>query len=139
VLVCTYTFAAADLSRPRRAVGIAGLAVGGAVSLIVPQEKLETSRYLVTVIVAAYALGVGARARRARQDAIREREHRIREERAAAVAQECTRIARDMHDIVTHSVGLILIQAERPTAAGSPSGRGIRDSPSPRPCRSLTA
>ncbi|WP_432930602.1 sensor histidine kinase [Microbispora sp. CA-135349] len=112
VLVCTYTFAAADLSRAWRAGGIAGLTVGVAVSLIVPHEDLETYRYLATAIVAAYALGVGARARRAVRDAEREREARIREERAAAVARERTRIARDMHDIVTHSVGLMVIQAE---------------------------
>ncbi|GAA4630827.1 histidine kinase [Actinoallomurus vinaceus] len=112
VLVCTFTFAAADVSPVRRAGGIAGLAVGVAVSLIVPHEDLETYRYLVTAIVAAYALGIGARARRSAQNAEREREARIREERAAAVERERTRIARDMHDIVTHSVGLMVIQAE---------------------------
>ncbi|MFD0822114.1 histidine kinase dimerization/phosphoacceptor domain-containing protein, partial [Micromonospora zhanjiangensis] len=112
MLVCTYTFAAADLSRVRRATGIAGAAVGVAVSLVVPREDFETYRYVVTVIVAAYAFGLGARARRAEREAVRERERRIVEERAAAVARERTRIARDMHDIVTHSVGLILIQAE---------------------------
>ncbi|MEV7008827.1 histidine kinase [Streptosporangium sp. NPDC051022] len=110
-LVCTYTFAA--LAPPvLRVIGVGLLAAGLLVSLILPHENFDTFRYVVTVYVAAYALGVGTRARRAQRAVDEERSLRLREERAAAVAEERTRIARDMHDIVTHSVGLMVVQAE---------------------------
>lgn len=110
-LVCTYTFA--ELARPVwRTVGIVVLAVGVAVTLAVPHTDLEISRAVTTEYVAAYALGVGTRARRAHADAEAERTRRMAEERALAAAEERTRIARDMHDIVTHSVGLMTVQAE---------------------------
>ncbi|WP_370377025.1 sensor histidine kinase [Catenulispora sp. GAS73] len=110
-LVCTYTFA--ELARPAwRVVGIVLLAGGVAVSLAVPHNDLDTFRAVTTEYVAAYALGVGTRARRAHADAEAERARRMAEERALAAAEERARIARDMHDIVTHSVGLMTVQAE---------------------------
>ncbi len=110
-LVCTYTFAA-YASRTWRAIGVVVLAAGVIFSLVVPHENIDTFRTVITAYVAAYALGVGTRARRAQREAIAERTRRIEEERAAALAEERTRIARDMHDIVTHSVGLMAVQAE---------------------------
>jgi signal transduction histidine kinase len=120
VLVWTYTFAAEGVSRARRVVGVVFLVVGVGVSLVVPHESLETFRYLITAIVAAYAVGIGVRARRAGREAVRERERRIEEERATAAERERIRIARDMHDVLTHSVGLMVVQAEAGPLHGDP-------------------
>lgn len=111
-LVWTYTFAAARTSTRLRAVGLACLMAGVPVSLILPHENLETYRYITMAFIAAYALGASVRARREQHAAEDERALRLAEERAAAITRERTRIARDMHDIVTHSVGLIVVQAE---------------------------
>ncbi|WP_214410538.1 sensor histidine kinase [Sphaerisporangium fuscum] len=110
-LVCAYTFGAATPSK-WQIVGGAGLAGGVILSVVLPHEDFDTSRYVVTAFVAAYALGMSARARRAQREVLEERAMRLEEERAAAAAEERTRIARDMHDIVTHSVGLMVVQAE---------------------------
>jgi signal transduction histidine kinase len=110
-LLCTYTFA--DLAPPLwRAIGGVALAAGVIFSLALPRESFDTFGYVITSYVAAYALGVNARARRAQRAASTERARRLAEERTAAVAEERTRIARDMHDILTHSVGLMMVQAE---------------------------
>lgn len=110
-LVGTYTIAA--LSPPLlRLVAIPVIGAGVYVSLALPQEGLDSYRVVGTAFVAAYALGTSTRARRARAAELAERALRLERERAIAAAHERARIARDMHDILTHSVGLIVVQAE---------------------------
>ncbi|MET8357283.1 sensor histidine kinase [Micromonospora sp. NPDC005171] len=110
-LVCLYTFAA-RASLPIRLLGIALTAAGLLVSLLYPRPDVEVLRYLSVAYLFAYALGTSTRARRTQAAALAERGRRIAGERAAAVLRERTRIARDLHDILTHAVGVMIVQAE---------------------------
>jgi signal transduction histidine kinase len=62
--------------------------------------------------VVAYALGTGVRARRDRIGMLEERARRLAEAQEAIAARERERIAREIHDIVAHSVSLMVVQAE---------------------------
>ena len=62
--------------------------------------------------VVAYALGVGVRARRDRIGMLEERTHRLAQAQEATAVRERERIAREIHDIVAHSVSLMVVQAE---------------------------
>ncbi|MDP9797219.1 signal transduction histidine kinase [Catenuloplanes nepalensis] len=110
-LVATYTVAATS-SFPARAVLVAGTVIGIAFTqqtLSKPPGSVLTSGGVFTV---AFALGIGARARGDRIALLEERALRHDEERAAAAARERERIARDMHDILAHSISMIAVQAE---------------------------
>ncbi|WP_436533507.1 sensor histidine kinase [Actinoplanes sp. HUAS TT8] len=110
-LVCLYTFAA-RAALPTRLLGIAVTAAGLLVSVLYPRPDLEVLRYLTVAYIFAYALGTGTRARRNQASALAERERRVAGEREAAVLRERTRISRDLHDIVTHALGIMIVQAE---------------------------
>jgi signal transduction histidine kinase len=110
-LVATYTWA--ELASPGwRVASIVITAAGILFSLIVPNEDPPSFGYVGLMFVTAYALGAGVRGRRDRIAFLEERTRRLTEEHAAAASAERARIARDMHDVLAHSVGLMVVQAE---------------------------
>jgi signal transduction histidine kinase len=110
-LVATCTFASLCTAF-WRLVGVLGTTAGVTASLAIPREKLAAWAVVVAAFAGAYALGTSARARRDRIALLEERAHRLAESNAAAAAQERERIARDMHDILAHSISLVVVQAE---------------------------
>ncbi|MGC4773394.1 sensor histidine kinase [Micromonospora sp. DT44] len=110
-IVCLYTFAARS-ALPIRLLGILLTAGGLLFSLLYPHPDVEVLRYLLVAYSLSYALGTTVRAHRTQVMALAERDRRLAGERAAAVLRERTRIARDLHDILTHAVGVMIVQAE---------------------------
>lgn len=109
-LVATYTFAA--LCPPlQRIILLLGTAVGVTVSIAPFGEVLAFGPTSIAFVV-AYALGTSARARRDRIAMLEERARRLAEEQDAAAARERERIAREVHDILAHSMSLVAVQAE---------------------------
>ena len=126
VLLALYTVAA---HCPRRrtlvAYGVAELGVVLAVSRwAVPRNAFDgpleiwfkAAFMLSGASTAAAVLGLNVRARRAQLGALRERARELelqRDQQAAlAVAEERSRIAREMHDIVTHNLSVMVALAD---------------------------
>ncbi len=115
-LVVLYTMAAR--SRPwQRRVMLAGWLAGVTLTMQHKEnaQPFEYAFHLLSM-VCAYGLGTLARVQRAYTAALEDRARRLEREQAAqterAIAQERSRIARDMHDILAHAVSLMVVQAE---------------------------
>ncbi|MEU7872570.1 histidine kinase [Dactylosporangium sp. NPDC049140] len=99
----------------------AGLTVAAALGLVAWRvsgvvSPWDAMFFLYAAATAAAALGVAIRIRRAQLAALRDRALRLEIERdqrgRLAVATERTRVAREMHDIVGHSLSVIISLAD---------------------------
>ncbi|WP_237541662.1 MULTISPECIES: sensor histidine kinase [unclassified Streptomyces] len=114
-LVAFYTVA--ELSSPPKRIGIAVLmALAVVASVGLGSDDMRELLFSLFVFAAAYAFGRFTVTRRAYLRAVEDRArqleltHRIEAEQAAA--RERARIAREMHDILSHAVSLMIVQAE---------------------------
>lgn len=107
----------AELSSPPKRIGIAVLTlVAVLVSVGLDSDDMRELLFSLFVFAAAYAFGRLTVTRKAYLRAVEDRArqleltHRIEAEQAAA--RERARIAREMHDILSHAVSLMIVQAE---------------------------
>ena len=115
-VLCAYTVA--SRSAPRLGVGVLGWSLA---ALIVIQsggrdsvaQDASTFGWLTASTVLALVAGSNVRARRRAQADLTVWEHRSERAQAErAVLEERSRIARELHDVVAHSMSVIAIKAE---------------------------
>ncbi|MFE7897195.1 sensor histidine kinase [Streptomyces sp. NPDC057424] len=100
-LVVVYTIGALSAPRKRLLTGLV-LALAVPVGVWLNTRSARELTFSLFVFIAAYVFG--------RLTDARQRAHRVEAERAAA--RERARIAREMHDILSHAVSLMIVQAE---------------------------
>ncbi|MGW2599151.1 sensor histidine kinase [Streptomyces klenkii] len=114
-LVAIFTVAAQGGARQRWVTIVAGLPL---VAVAVALRTNTAREYLFAffLFTMVYVLGVLARTRQAYTQAVEARAdalERAREQEAARAAErERARIAREMHDVLSHAVSLMIVQAE---------------------------
>ncbi|MHB8450927.1 MAG: sensor histidine kinase [Mycobacteriales bacterium] len=116
LLVATYSAAAYAVRRQAVAALVIGYFGVGLSALRWAPDSPVRLFGLAAFLTAAWVLGDNIRTRRAYLAGLEERAARLEQERDAqaqvAAAAERTRIAREMHDIVAHSLSVMIAQAD---------------------------
>lgn len=133
VLIAIYSLGAHSVGHRRaRAMAVIGIGIlllfiaGITVGEVDVGDFLSSTIFLVT----AFVLGDNLRRRRERAESVAERAERAEREHALIAQQqlndERTRIARELHDVVAHSVSVMVIQAAaaRRNLTGDPEVAG---------------
>lgn len=112
--IAVYTVGAELKPRPALA-GIA-IALCAGWALQAPQFRFSDLLFATFTVAAPWLVGRAMGGRRALTAALAERAQRVERERDAlarlAVAEERARIARELHDVLAHSVSVMVVQAE---------------------------
>jgi signal transduction histidine kinase len=129
LLLATFTAGLVTSGRAAAvAVGVVGTGVCLAVAAVVAGEPLGSAVPPVLEILGVFALGRLLAGYRARAVAEGERAARLEQEaersRAAAVQEERSRIARELHDVVSHDVNLMVLQASVERRMRAQTGAG---------------
>ncbi len=127
IIIAIYS-AVAYGTRAARLIAVAGGIGGAAVAALVWASLVRNTlnevvawSALFAPVLLAWAFGTVARTRRAYLAGLEDRAERLQREREAlarvAVAEERERIARELHDIIAHSVSLMVVQSDGADAA----------------------
>jgi signal transduction histidine kinase len=74
-------------------------------------EDLADLSFELVLVTAPWVAGVALRRRREQAEGAEERAASVSAQAARAVAEERARIARELHDVVAHAVGIMVVQA----------------------------
>ena len=114
-IVALYTVAAHSGRRAATWAVAATVVAIGVMVLNGPRWEVIAGVALLAVYAAAWALGDNMRTRRAYLHGLEEKADRLERERIAnvrrATAEEQARIARELHDVIAHSVSVMVVQA----------------------------
>ena len=93
----------------------AGVLVGAGAIIVLREQDVVAVGFELALVIAAWTLGSNARTRRALTAALADlassAEHARQEEASRAATEERARLAREVHDIVAHSLSVIVVQA----------------------------